>query len=485
MPSMKRENIAIVALAVIIGVCLTAYLVFTYYDEIFTNVFGESDDKIELSAIDDEITVYLEDGQSNLNVLENDLFPGDLDNLTITATEANHGKINDSDNLVLYTPEEGYTGTDQITYTLKYKGKTDSGVVKITVEEKIIEYQDSINLNYIEYIYYNETNKELYKTSYDDIENKSNGAAEPLYIAYNNSDISPYSYYGYTRLFDGAYVEGLVEGLIGMKEGENKTIGPLSVEKAYGIGFGIGQTTNLTKLVYKDYFLTKGFDMEVELTEKTSDNFTLKWVNITENQNISSPVILINDFVNDDEDDNFIILAPYFLWDDNAVITEVKEDTVEVFVTPDNLTNIIDKIESIQYGNVNTIIFPEESTASYNDTYITITNNPELDKTYEYSVDLYGQTLTANLTINEITDDMINITFEYAGQQLYQEVNRSFSFKRNYSIPRYYTLPYSDSETLGITEEFTNKGYNLHPLTDEKILFYVEIDKIYKTSDES
>jgi hypothetical protein len=87
-------------------------------------------------AVDDEATT-VEDTPVTVDVLANDT-DADDDTLTVTSVSqpANGSATNNGDGTVTYSPDPGFTGTDQFTYSISDgRGGSDTATVHVTVEE--------------------------------------------------------------------------------------------------------------------------------------------------------------------------------------------------------------------------------------------------------------------------------------------------------------------------------------------------------------
>jgi len=102
-----------------------------------------------------------------------------------------------------------------------------------------IGFGDNVDLNYIGRYASNNT---IFDTSYNDTETKTGGTPLKVFVTLNSSDISSKS--GYSTV-----IEGFADGLIGLKENESRTIGPIPPEKAYGVKPIIGDILDLTDLI--------------------------------------------------------------------------------------------------------------------------------------------------------------------------------------------------------------------------------------------
>ena len=109
------------------------------------------------------------------------------------------------------------------------------GEIREETEPEVIALGDCVDVNYIGRYASNGT---VFDSSYDFVENKSGGTPLKMFININQSETSPMV--GYTGI-----IEGLAEGLIGLKENDTATIGPIPPEKAYGAKkLGIGDSFN-------------------------------------------------------------------------------------------------------------------------------------------------------------------------------------------------------------------------------------------------
>ena len=100
-------------------------------------------------ARDDSFLVKEDSGSNTLNVLRNDLLI-DSDSLTITVSNAKHGKAKEEDGKVKYTPKKDFYGSDSFQYTIsdRQSGKASTARVFITVEN-INDPPVAKNLNHI------------------------------------------------------------------------------------------------------------------------------------------------------------------------------------------------------------------------------------------------------------------------------------------------------------------------------------------------
>ena len=91
------------------------------------------------NAVDDNASTK-KNTAVTISVLANDSDP-DGDTITLQSkTSASHGTVTKSGNKIIYTPNTGYTGTDQFDYTISDgRGGTDTATVTVTVTEASVQ----------------------------------------------------------------------------------------------------------------------------------------------------------------------------------------------------------------------------------------------------------------------------------------------------------------------------------------------------------
>jgi hypothetical protein len=233
---MQKEKIAAIGLVIIIIVTLSVFLTYTYSDQIFENLLGGRE--TTLLAKDDKITVSANTKNKTINFLDNDDF-SDIGNLSTTiVVNPAYGTVEVSQNQITYTPNENYTGPDSFKYKIiSSNGKSSEATITIEVIYGIIEIGDCVDVNYIGKF----TNGTIFDTNLEDVAKQSDIFNETKKIQglYNRSKVfaDPDFYYtppeGYENYSSG-FITGFLKGLIGMKEGETKTV-TIDAEDAYGI----------------------------------------------------------------------------------------------------------------------------------------------------------------------------------------------------------------------------------------------------------
>ena len=154
-----------------------------------------------------------------------------------------------------------------------------------------------------------------------------------------------------------------------------------------------------------------------------------------------------------------------------------------MFTTPTKATNITEELLQYQSntGDIE-IIFPDATTATWDDTTITITNSPEIGAVYDYTFSAFGMEYNIEFTIINITDDKINISqsYEEYNETTYMEINRTVTFNRSFTITRFIKIPRIFE--FFISEDIQRAGYSLDPLAGETLIFEVNIIKVQRES---
>ncbi|UCF12371.1 MAG: FKBP-type peptidyl-prolyl cis-trans isomerase [Thermoplasmatales archaeon] len=335
-------------------------------------------------------------------------------------------------------------------------------------EEQTIESGDLADVHYIgRYT----SNNEIFDSSYDDPENKTGGTPLKIFVNLNRSELPPEGYEGYSS----EVIDGLLEGLVGLKEGVTTTIGPIPPEKAYGAN----------KLKIGDIFSTSNLAMvlnqTVQVINLTEESISFKWVNMENFGKFTMPQLIIKDLISTNISDMVIYPPPYYLWENSTEIINISDETATVYTTPTKSENITEAIEGAQYEDTAIFIFPDATTAVWNDTTITITSSPEIGKNYTLTQEGPEGPITLIFTVENITNNTINISFVFEGQKSYQESIKTLEFNRTFTMPRMYnSIP---SMYMYIFEEdILNAGYSTHELAGEELIFEVSIKEIYKPS---
>jgi FKBP-type peptidyl-prolyl cis-trans isomerase 2 len=341
---------------------------------------------------------------------------------------------------------------------------------KPTVAE--ISYGDCVNISYIGRYASNGT---VFDSSYTDIENKTGGNPLLIYVTLNETAYPPTGYEYYSQ----GYIVGLIEGIVGLKEGETKNL-TIPPEKAYGVEkkIEIGDNFSTTYLTASLFNYT--INQTLEVINLTNENITLKWLNVQDLGNFTMPeYILTEDF----EQAYYTgmlydTLPPYYLWENSSMIINVTDANILVKTTPTKTQNLTNQVTPIGVGvDKLGFIFPDATTAEWNETKININSSPLPGA--KYVLDYMGMVL--NITVGNVTETHINVSVEFQGQSEPYELNRTIEFNRMYSMHRIYVIPLTLSQYI-IEEDVRNAGFSLNKLAGEELIFEVKVEKVYKTS---
>jgi FKBP-type peptidyl-prolyl cis-trans isomerase 2 len=346
-----------------------------------------------------------------------------------------------------------------------------------TAEKEIltIEEGDCVDLNYIGRF----ANGTIFESSYADPEQKTNG--EPLKI-YVVKDYNLYPPSGFERYYPGI-IDGLLDGLIGLEEGQEVTIGPIPPDEAYGYKVESGDSFYTQQIIMDFYDISNYMNITVEVTSITSENISLRWIDIEDFDNFTMPGGIMNNLASLDEEDWFIQVPPYYIWENSTEIVEIKQDVVIIKTTPTKTENITDEILPISYGDIMTFIFPNATTVTYDDETITIDINPKEGTIY--TLDYFDMEISIEIQEINITNDTIDVLIfsEYFDEQ-YMTINKTVSFDREFVINRNFTnIPIYYAELLFGEALEEQLGLSLNPLAGETLYYDVVVETVYKTSD--
>ena len=339
-------------------------------------------------------------------------------------------------------------------------------------EPETIALGDCADVNYIGKYASNGT---VFDSSYEDAENKTGGIPLQMFVSTNKSAVSPKP--GYMGI-----IKGLAEGLDELKENDTATIGPIPPEKAYGAKkLGIGDTFSTINLALE-------MNQTVQVIDLTSDFISLKWINLETLGKFTMPQMILKNLSSIDQSEIIVIPPPHSIWENSTEIINITDETVIVKTTPTKNESLSETLEPIQYSTTDVMfIFPDATTATWDETTITITSSPEIGKSYPYSQDTgYGYAMNMTFTVEDIVNDTINISvmYEDSDEKMYQEISSTLEFNRTFTMPRSYNnIPIMYQEYL-FAEDLQREGYSLHGLAGESLIFDVEILKVYKTSQE-
>lgn len=337
-------------------------------------------------------------------------------------------------------------------------------------ESLTIEIGDCVDFHYIG-IFANDT---IFASSYNDTVNKTGGTPLKVFVSTNISEFPPVEYENYTNLINDYYVKGLIEGLVGLKEGSSNTIGPISPADAFGIYPKVGDNISISYPLY-------GKDVEFQ------------FVNIITNATMPQDYV---DYYGNEDTTLFVLrLDMYSLgekttlypsWENATVVSKINETKLWMYTTPpdDKITNFT--WTSISGSGYYEMTYPEKSSSvTYiNDTTIIVTHNPKKGSTITQSDYYYGYTF--NFTVLGLTSETINVSYvdESTGDILYHDFNRTVTIFRNESQNITYTYPLEGmEEMLSYIKTYydPNLVFSVNEYTGKYLTYEVQIEKIYKT----
>lgn len=319
------------------------------------------------------------------------------------------------------------------------------------------------------------SNNTIFDSSYTDVENKTGGTPLKIFANFDKNLTSPKA--GYSS----EMIEGFMEGLIGIQEGESKIIGPIPPEKAYGESkFTVGS-------IFTTQYLAFGLNQTVEVIEYTSENLTVKWIDMEDLGNFTMPQLVINNLNSLNETEMVIYPPPYYIWENATSIINITDTNVIVSTTPTKSTNLSDEVKDVRYGEKQMLIFPGVTTAIWDNSTITVECSPTVGENYTFQTEGYTGMINITVHINNITDDMINVTItnDLSPEPVYLDVYRILTFNRTFTLPRYYNNIPTMYVSYFYEEDIQRAGYSLSPLAGESLTFEVTVEKVYKTSQET
>jgi len=339
-------------------------------------------------------------------------------------------------------------------------------------EKLTIAEGDCADVNYIGRYASNNT---VFDSSYNDTTNKTGATPLKIFISYNTSATSPKS--GYTA----GMIKGFMDGIIEMQEGQTKTIGPIPPEDAYGENkFGEGA-------IFTSQYLAFGMNQTVEVIKYTSENLTVKWIQMEDLGNFTMPQLVINNLQSTNETEMVIYPPPYYIWENSTSIINITDSNITVRTTPTKSTNLSNEVKDVRYGEKQMLIFPNATTATWDNTTITVVSSPVIGQNYTFQTPGYTGMVNITVHVNSIVGDQINVTItSYQNPEpSYLEVYKELTFNRTFILPRVYKDIPSMYISYFYGEDIQKAGYSLEPLAGETLLFEVTVEKVYKTSQET
>ena len=340
-----------------------------------------------------------------------------------------------------------------------------------------IEWGDLADVHYIGRYASNGT---IFESSYEFPENKTGGFPLNFFVNLNSSENPPDDYSSYSNLVDMDYVEGFIEGLVGLKTLENGTIGPLTPEKAYGISPQLDDVIDLSLFAQMDYTLRI-----IELKENVP--VPEDYQPFIGNGTTTLLAMRLDMFKIGDVVDTYFELYPS--WDNSSVVTKINETTLWYYTTPpyeigEDFSWVNAEAEPGQF--VMYTAYPENTTQiiSMNESTIILTHTPAINSTIEVSG---GFTGSAFFTVEAVTADIINASIEDdSGNKTYQNFNRTTPIQRNDS--QNITIPEIPADLFEwqfwqpLRSLDPTFKISFSPMRDQTVIFEVDIIDVYKAS---
>jgi len=335
-----------------------------------------------------------------------------------------------------------------------------------------IEIGDCVDVNYIGRYASNGT---IFDTSYLNVENKSGGTPLNIFVTFDSDASTPEGY----ETYSSGMIEGFMEGLPGLKEGEFATIGPIAPEKAYGVLPVIGDVLEISD-------------------DSFEQDFYLEFIDIIEDSPVPEEYLYYygdvqtNDTLYVMKDQSHYIgekMTLYPSWENASVVTKINDTKVWIETTPtENKTSNFTWQEYDASGQLVTY-WQDASSITVNETYILVTHSPEINQTYTGPDPVYGAYgYTSDFTVVSLSDDKINLSYTgLDGNITYTEMDRTVSIEVNQTQDLLFEFPelilnqlISFFKTIDPTIP-----YSLAELAGETLTFELEIVEVYKTSQES
>jgi len=336
----------------------------------------------------------------------------------------------------------------------------------VFLKPNVIEYGDCADLHYI--MRYASNNTIIY-SSYNDTINMTGGNPLNVFVTLNSSEWPPS---GYSNV-----IEGFAEGLIGLKEDQTKTIGPIPPEKAYGLKPVIGTILDLTELIgvtqiYKIIDIIEDVPMPEELIPYFGRHNTTLYV-LKEDWHYVGEVLDLTSI--------------YLCWENCSVVTKINDTKLWYYITP---TTDIGEYFTWNYLDITTgseITFPEDVSVitEMDENSIFVSHEPEINDIIHVS---YGGFYFIDYIIQYITEDTINASYTdpSTGDIQYMNFDKQHIIQRNETQNITLSIPEEYLEIILQQLRMSLDDFNLslHKLAGESLIFEVEIIKIYKTSQE-
>lgn len=337
---------------------------------------------------------------------------------------------------------------------------------------KVVEIGDCVEVNYIAMYASNGT---IFETSYKDVAKKNNIYDEN--ISYQPLKIYVDLEWGYPpegyEEFSSNHIRGVIEGIIGMKEGEEKKI-IVPPEKGYGVKPKLGDILNISVLPYpwKVVGIKEGESMPEIFQGFYGNNTTTIYVLGISGLNQGD---ILPDFLN-----------PYPCWENSSVITKLNETKAWVYIIPTVEKNESFTFEWYDSDEYALIIFPQNRShiIDMDNNSIIVETDFRINDTIIISIGYFSY----DYKVQNITSDKVNASYTMPdGNMSYKEFDRVINIERN--------------QTINITEEYPEEllteifsyvrmldpsfMYSFDRLADQTLIYDLKVEKVYKTSKKS
>ena len=333
--------------------------------------------------------------------------------------------------------------------------------------QKVVEIGDCVDVDYIARYAINGT---IIDTSYESVAKKNgiyreNKTYQPLkiYVSLNATSFPPEGYEDYSS----AFIRGVIEALIGMKEGEEKTV-TVPPEKAYGVKPKVGDIIDISGISFKLVKIKENVTMPESFTAMYGNGTTTVYVLRVEGLEVGKP---LPDY-----------LDPYStFWPNSSMITKINETKAWVYITP--TMEIGENFTWMSYDQTNNtaILFPQNKSMIINltDSTIEVQINPSINDTILFAQG-FSQTV---YTVTNITDEKIIAKADNETR----EFDRIVVIKRNQTRDITMNFPVEFLRDLFSYMRMINESfpYSLEKLAGQTLVYDLKVVKIYKTSEES
>lgn len=339
-------------------------------------------------------------------------------------------------------------------------------------EPLVVEDGDCI---YVSYIARYASNDTIFDTTYEFLENRSGDIPFGAFVSLNQNESSWSS--SCSRVIDG-----LAEGLIGMAEGQQKTIGPIPPSKAFLETPQVGD-------VFSSSIATYGtFEMDFEVIS-LNDSLNVFWSNPPSVGDFQAPPRFLYDVSSEpdygfDVTDLIVFGTPYDLFGDGVEVVNVSDEQVTYRIKENVSVGFTNDILQFQWGlgeYEKAYLFVGETEVVVKDSSFTLLIDPPSIEQLFLPV---GDTLMS-LVVENVTDEFILVSIDPMEENEsveFVEYPRSVSFSREFVVPRYYSVDPTYFPEL--YSDLAPEGLSLHFLAGESLIFDVMVQKIYKNPNE-